>query len=401
MSCSSAARRAVLAAGAELVGHHRRQVRALDRVREHVLAVAGAELQPAEQLGQLGVEALDVGVEARPARPARRCGSRARTWPGSRSPRSAPGGCARPGAASRASSARSRGARRRSRRGRPRSGVSSMMKSTPVRFSSARMLRPSRPMMRPFMSSAGSWTTDTVVSAAWPAARRCMTTERMLRTRRSASRLVSSSICAQEPGRVVADLVLELLEQELLGLRRRQARDALERAHGLLADLGELRLLCSRQLGARARVELGRRARRAPPRGRAGAPRGAPVSARRVGRLGRRRQRPAAAPGAGARRGAAAAARAASPAARPRPPGRPPERPPRSRFPLPCPLPDAGPVGRGASSFTGLFAGGRPSRPGRAEETSRKAAHRPPPSDGGCDAVLGRCLPGAPARCGV
>ena len=73
-------------------------------------------------------------------------------------------------------------------------GVSSMMKSTPVRCSSARMLRPSRPMMRPFMSSAGSCTTDTVVSAAWPAASRCMTTERMLRTRRSASRLVSSSI---------------------------------------------------------------------------------------------------------------------------------------------------------------------------------------------------------------
>ena len=56
------------------------------------------------------------------------------------------------------------------------------------------MLRPSRPMMRPFMSSADSWTTETVVSAAWPAARRCMQTDRMLRTRRSASRLVSSSI---------------------------------------------------------------------------------------------------------------------------------------------------------------------------------------------------------------
>ena len=55
------------------------------------------------------------------------------------------------------------------------------------------MLRPSRPMMRPFMSSAWSWTTLTVVSAAWPAASRCITTERMLRTRRSASRLVSSS----------------------------------------------------------------------------------------------------------------------------------------------------------------------------------------------------------------
>ena len=72
-------------------------------------------------------------------------------------------------------------------------GVSSMMKSTPVRFSRARMLRPSRPMMRPFMSSLGSCTTETVVSAAWLAARRCMATERIERTRRSASRLVSSS----------------------------------------------------------------------------------------------------------------------------------------------------------------------------------------------------------------
>ncbi len=45
-------------------------------------------------------------------------------------------------------------------------GVSSMMKSTPVTFSSARMLRPSRPMMRPFMSSDGSSTRLDVVSAA-------------------------------------------------------------------------------------------------------------------------------------------------------------------------------------------------------------------------------------------
>jgi hypothetical protein len=44
------------------------------------------------------------------------------------------------------------------------SGVSSTMRSTPVAISSARMLRPSRPMMRPFISSDGSITTDTVVS---------------------------------------------------------------------------------------------------------------------------------------------------------------------------------------------------------------------------------------------
>ena len=53
-----------LGRGAELVGHHRRQVGALDRVGEHVLAVAGAELQAAEEAHQLGVEAADVGVEA-------------------------------------------------------------------------------------------------------------------------------------------------------------------------------------------------------------------------------------------------------------------------------------------------------------------------------------------------
>src|SRR3954454_14947889 len=111
-------------------------------------------------------------------------------------------------------------------------GVSSMMKSTPVRCSRARMLRPSRPMMRPFMSSAGSWTTDTVVSAAWPAASRCMTTARVLRTRWGgggeplhddgedvANAAVGVALgllldLAHEPRTVVADLVLELLEQE-------------------------------------------------------------------------------------------------------------------------------------------------------------------------------------------
>jgi hypothetical protein len=52
------------------------------------------------------------------------------------------------------------------------SGVSSMMRSTPVACSSARMLRPSRPMMRPFISSEGRLTTETVVSAVWSAAMR-------------------------------------------------------------------------------------------------------------------------------------------------------------------------------------------------------------------------------------
>ena len=49
-------------------------------------------------------------------------------------------------------------------------GVSSMITSTPVAFSKARMLRPSRPMMRPFISSLGISTVLVVVSAVCVAA---------------------------------------------------------------------------------------------------------------------------------------------------------------------------------------------------------------------------------------
>src|SRR5438105_9486126 len=48
---------------AELVGHHCREPRDLDRVGEDVLAVARAELQAAEQLHQLGVQPLDARLE--------------------------------------------------------------------------------------------------------------------------------------------------------------------------------------------------------------------------------------------------------------------------------------------------------------------------------------------------
>src|SRR3954465_9897299 len=79
MSCSSAERRGGvwprarpprraaggLRARAELVGHHRGELRALDRVGEDVLAVRRAEAQPAEQLGELGIEAVHVGLEHR------------------------------------------------------------------------------------------------------------------------------------------------------------------------------------------------------------------------------------------------------------------------------------------------------------------------------------------------
>ena len=43
------------------------------------------------------------------------------------------------------------------------------------------MLRPSRPMIRPFISSDGRWTTETVCSAVWSAATRCMAVTTMSR----------------------------------------------------------------------------------------------------------------------------------------------------------------------------------------------------------------------------
>ena len=73
------------------------------------------------------------------------------------------------------------------------------------------MLRPSRPMMRPFISSDGRWTADTVISAVWSTITRWMavtTTSRafssassralrsMARARRTASCSASSRTCS-------------------------------------------------------------------------------------------------------------------------------------------------------------------------------------------------------------
>ena len=57
------------------------------------------------------------------------------------------------------------------------------------------MLRPSRPMIRPFMSSEASSTTLTVVSAVWLAATRCRASATSARARRFASVRASSSSC--------------------------------------------------------------------------------------------------------------------------------------------------------------------------------------------------------------
>ena len=74
------------------------------------------------------------------------------------------------------------------------SGVSSMMRSAPVSVSSVRMLRPSRPMMRPFISSLGRGTTLTVISATWSAAHRWIAVATISRARWSASSLARASI---------------------------------------------------------------------------------------------------------------------------------------------------------------------------------------------------------------
>ena len=73
------------------------------------------------------------------------------------------------------------------------SGVSSMMRFVPVSCSNERMLRPSRPMMRPLRSSEGIWMALTVFSAEWSAATRWMARLRMERAFLSASAFVRAS----------------------------------------------------------------------------------------------------------------------------------------------------------------------------------------------------------------
>ncbi len=74
------------------------------------------------------------------------------------------------------------------------SGVSSTIRSTPVACSRARMLRPSRPMIRPFISSDGRWITETVCSAVWSAATRWIAVTTMSRARSWASSRADRSI---------------------------------------------------------------------------------------------------------------------------------------------------------------------------------------------------------------
>ncbi len=117
-------------------------------------------------------------------------------------------------------------------------GVSSMMKSTPVRFSSARMLRPSRPMMRPFMSSEVSCTTETVVSARVAGGDPLHADGEDVAHAAVGVALGLLLDLAHELGGLVADLVLQLFQQQLLRLRGGHAGEPLELALELVVAVG-------------------------------------------------------------------------------------------------------------------------------------------------------------------
>ena len=103
------------------------------------------------------------------------------------------------------------------------------------------MLRPSRPMMRPFMSSDGSSTSDTGrlrgVACRHPLQR--FGDEVARPALRVGMRLLLE--LAHHPRQLVANELLRALEQLLLRLAGRQVRDLLERAQLLV--LGRLQLL--------------------------------------------------------------------------------------------------------------------------------------------------------------
>ena len=58
-----------VAVEAHLFGHHAGDERDFDRMPQHVLAVAGAEVQPAQQIDDLRVQAADLRLPAAASSP--------------------------------------------------------------------------------------------------------------------------------------------------------------------------------------------------------------------------------------------------------------------------------------------------------------------------------------------
>ena len=161
-------------------------------------------------------------------------------------------------------------------------GVSSMITSTPVSFSSARMLRPSRPMIRPFISSLGSSTRRVVAVARVPARPAAASRPRGCCARDARPpRFVSCLDLLQPERRLVAGLLLDVGDQQLPRLRGAQPRDPLQLAplHALGAASAPPPAARGFARGPRAPAGAARDRRAAP---RATPPRGgrAPPSAR-------------------------------------------------------------------------------------------------------------------------
>ena len=123
------------------------------------------------------------------------------------------------------------------------SGVSSMIRSQPVSVSMERMLRPSRPMMRPFISSLGSGTTETVISLAWSAAQRWMAVAIISRARFLGLVLVLGLDLADLGGHLVRHLGLDVGDRgTALASSTRVAGDLLQHLELALLDEPDLLL---------------------------------------------------------------------------------------------------------------------------------------------------------------
>ena len=115
-----------------------------------------------------------------------------------------------------------------------------MIRLTPVTDSKARMLRPSRPMIRPFISSPGRCSTETTDSLVCSLATRWMARVTILRARFSAVRARLVLDVPDDQRRLALGLVLDAGDQLGLGLLRGQPGGPLQHGAALLVQPAEL-----------------------------------------------------------------------------------------------------------------------------------------------------------------